>query len=103
MNPRLAHLEKLVSAGTQDPFVIYALAMEYQREARMNESLEVFERVISEHPTYLPSYLMAGNAWAKEGDSEKARATYLAGISQAKAAGDAHTQGEIEDALAELS
>lgn len=103
MNPRLAHLEKLVQGGTQDPFVLYALAMEYQRETRTQESLDLFDRVLQEHPTYLPSYLMAGNALAKSGNSEKARAVYEAGIVQAQNAGDAHTQGEIEDALSELS
>lgn len=103
MNPRLAHLEKLVAAGTEDPFVIYALAMEYQREVRVEESLKVFTRVLSEHPSYLPSYLMAGNAWAKHGDVDKAKEILRAGIEKAQAAGDGHTQGEIEDALAELS
>lgn len=103
MNPRLAHLEKMVQAGTQDPFVLYALAMEYQKEGQTQQCLTLFDRVMSEYPDYLPSYLMAGTALAKHGQVPKAKEVLEKGILKAQAAGDAHTQGEIQDALAELS
>lgn len=103
MNPRMQHLESLVAAGTQDPFVLYALALEYQRDQRMEECLALFDRVLAEHPSYLPAYLMAGSAMAKQGQSERAKAVFEKGILQAQAAGDGHTQGEIEDALGAIS
>lgn len=103
MNPRLAHLEKLVDAGTKDPFVLYALALEYQKEGQSEQCLSLFDRVMSEHPDYLPSYLMAGTALAKYGQVPKAKEVLEKGIVKAQAAGDDHTQGEIQDALAELS
>lgn len=103
MNPRLKHLESLVAAGTEDPFVLYALALEYQRETRTEESFELFDRVLREHPSYLPSYLMAGTALAKHGQIDRAKAVLEQGIQRAQAAGDTHTEGEIEDALSELA
>lgn len=103
MNPRLAHLEKLVHNGTSDPFVLYALALEYQKEGRSEACLGLFDRVMAEHPDYLPSYLMAGMALSKQGQRPKAKEVFEKGILKAQAAGDAHTEGEIQDALAEIS
>lgn len=103
MNPRLAHLEKMVEAGTQDPFVLYALAMEYQKEGQTEQCLSFFDRVMAEHPDYLPAYLMAGTALAKNGQVPKAKQVLEQGILKAQAQGDSHTQGEIQDALSELA
>ena len=99
---RLAMLKKMVAERPEEPFAHYGLAMELRKLGHDAEANAAFEALMQKHEGYLPTYLMAGNHFAAQGDKDKARAVYQKGLQVAGAAGDAHTQGEIEVALAEL-
>lgn len=99
---RLAMLQKMVTERPGEPFVHYGLAMELRKLGRGDEARQAFATLLAEHPTYMPSYLMAGNQLAEIGDKAAARAVYEHGIEVARGAHDEHTQGEIEAALGEL-
>lgn len=100
---RLAALEKMVAAGTKDPFPLYGLALEYRSAGRAEDALNVFARMRAEFASYVPQYLMAGQMLSELGRKDEARSVLEAGITAARAARDSHAAGELESALAGLS
>jgi len=99
---RLEMLEKLVSDGSKDAFVWYALAMEYSGAGRIDDAVRTFGSLREIDPAYVPMYLMCGTILAKAGRSDEARTWLTQGTAAARAKGDAHALGEIESALAGL-
>lgn len=95
-------LQDMVRQRPDEPFPKYGLAMELAKLERVEQASEAFDSLLEAHPDYVAAYLMAGNHFAKQGDAAKARATYDRGVEVAKAAGDDHTVGELEVALADL-
>ncbi|MFO7180937.1 MAG: tetratricopeptide repeat protein [Pseudomonadota bacterium] len=103
MNKRLATLIQMTSAGTQDPFVWYALALEYRKEGRVEEALATFTTLRERNPDYLPMYLMAGQMLLENDRREAAREWLGAGIALARRKGDGKTLSELEATLDEAS
>jgi predicted Zn-dependent protease len=99
MNKRLAMLESLTSGGKADAFAWYGLGMEYRRDGRREDAVRTFEHLRSQHPDYLPVYLMAGQTLVEASRSEDARAWLSAGVELARAQGNSHALGELESAL----
>lgn len=98
MSKRLDFLLK-VTAGSDDPFAWYGLAMEYRTLSRFDEALAAFERLKARAPDYVPMYLMCGQMLDSMGRREDARAWITAGIAAARSKGDAHALSELEGAL----
>lgn len=101
MSKRLEMLQAMAQRGS-DPFALYALAMEYAKLERTAEALSTFEGLRQSNPDYLPMYLMAGQLLAAEQRSDEAREWFTAGLGVARMQGNAHTQSELETALASL-
>jgi len=99
---RLAYMEKVTSDGTTDPFPWYGLALEYRNLERYDESLQTFTTLRTNHPSYVPMYLMCGQMLEKAGRTEDAREWLAAGVLAATKGGDGHARGELEAALATL-
>lgn len=101
---RLAMLEKMAAGAEtgRDPFVLYGLALEYDKRGRSDEALSTFERLRALDPSYVPQYLMCGNLLAKLRRDDDARGWYRAGIEAARAKGDGKALSELESALDEL-
>ncbi len=97
MSKRLAFLEQTTRAGKADAFAWYALALEYRTLERHDEALATFEQLRTEHPGYVPAYLMRAQLLGQLGRRDEARAACDEGIAKARAAGDAHAQSELED------
>ncbi len=102
MNKRLMMLESMTQSGKADAFAWYGLAMEYRRDGRTAEALRTFETLRSQHPDYLPQYLMAGQTLIDAARPEEARAWLKSGIALAEAQHNSHALGELESALAGL-
>ncbi len=102
VNKRLAYLEKVTRDGTTDPFPWYGLALEYRNLERWDESLQTFTTLRTQHPDYVPAYLMCGQMLEKAGRKDEARAWLEAGIEAARKKKDGHALSELESALAAL-
>jgi predicted Zn-dependent protease len=102
MNKRIVFLQQLVADGKADSFARYALALEFKKEGRIDESLVAFETLRAEDPDYLPQYLMAGQMLIDSDRKTEARAWLEPGLGVAKAQGNSQAAGEIESALADL-
>lgn len=102
MNKRLQMLEKLVADGSSDPFHHYALALEYQSAGESERALERFQLLREAHPTYLPTYLIAGSLLAELDRGSEARPWFVQGLELAQNQGNAKAVSELREALADL-
>jgi len=99
---RLALLQQFVAQKPDDPFARYGLAMEMNKRGLAAQANAAFVELMSRHPTYVPAYLMAGNALLAQGDPAGARDVFTRGAAAARQAGDDHALGELEAARAAL-
>jgi Flp pilus assembly protein TadD len=101
---RLASLRAMLEKNPKDAFAAYGLAMELARTpATVDEALRVFRTLLEATPDYLPAYFQLGSLLARGGDTDEARAVYVAGIALAARLGDSHTGEELRAALDILS
>lgn len=101
MTDRIEMLEKMVAEGTTDPFVRYALALEYKKLGQPDDALSAFETLRAEHEGYLPMYLMAGQLLIELERYTEARPWLERGLSVAKAQGNSKAENELRAALVE--
>lgn len=92
---RRQHIEELLAADPTDVFLKYALAKELVSEGDIPSAIAAFDRVIAEHPDYVPAYFQKGQTLAGEGETEAARSVLERGIDVAKQVGDRHAEGEM--------
>jgi tetratricopeptide (TPR) repeat protein len=98
---RLNQLEQFYKDEPQDPFNLYALALEYLK-LDLHKSRECFDRLLTEHSQYLPTYYHAAKLYQDLNDREQAIAIYEKGIALAKKINDAKAIRELQSAYQEL-
>lgn len=98
---RIAQLQKFYEEDPQDPFNVYALALEYLKSDPA-KSRSLFEILLQEHSGYLPTYYHAAKFFQDAGDREKAIALYEKGISLAATLKDAKALRELRSAYDEM-
>jgi len=103
MPNRLEVLEQMVARGTNDPFPMYGLALEYRSLGRTDDALRAMGDLRARVPDYVPQYLMAAQILRASSRVEEAREWAEAGLVVASRSRDAHAAGELEAVLAELS
>jgi len=99
---RRQKLEAMLLASPNDQMLRYMLAMELDKEAEHDRSLELFGSLMNEAPPYVPAFLMAGQLLARLERLEEARSTYRTGILEAERQGNDHAAGEMNGFLQSL-
>lgn len=99
MSKRLEMFDTMIAKGSTDPFVHYARAMELRSLERNQEAIAAFGEVATKFPSYVPTYLMAGQLAAAMGENAVARDFLERGLEAARAAGDAKARGEMQGVL----
>jgi tetratricopeptide (TPR) repeat protein len=99
---RLEVLKNMLAHDPSNAFARYGLAMEYVSSGALDQAAPEFEALLAAHPGYLAGYFHYGQTLEKLGRQADARSVYLRGIEACASKGDAHTQSEIEAALALL-
>ncbi len=80
MNPeRASQLRKLLENDPNDPFLKYALALEYV-DHNTEYSFRLFTELIKDHPDYAPTYYHAANLFTDLGYMDLAKDTFEKGI-----------------------
>ena len=102
MTDRRQKIEALLADDPTDTFLRYSLALELEKEANHDRSLELLRELASGSPPYVPAFFMAGQQLARLGRIDESRAILRDGIEQARLAGDAHAAGEMSEFLARL-
>jgi tetratricopeptide (TPR) repeat protein len=83
----------------QDPFLNYAIAMEYRAAADKENAWEYFNRILETQPDYLPVYYQAASLAMEQHEFKKAIALYQKGIEVAGSQKEFKTLGELSTAL----
>jgi tetratricopeptide (TPR) repeat protein len=96
---RMTTLQAMMRDKPDDPFLIFALALEYKSAGDHVESRVYFERLVNKHPDYVPTYYQYGKMEEENSNIEVATKLYKLGIEKAKAANDTKTVRELQQAI----
>ena len=99
VNPdsRLMQLQAFLEEDPNDPFLLYALATEYQ-PTDVGKALVYFEQLLANHPDYLATYYQVAHLYAELGREEQAKQAFEKGIAKAKDQKQAKTEQELQNA-----
>lgn len=98
---RLNQLLQFLKDDPDDPFLLYALALEYAKTDH-SKALAYFEKLLDEHPDYIATYYHAARLYADLGEREKAEHAFDTGIEKAKAQQEALALRELQNAYNEF-
>lgn len=98
---RLKQLEEFARNDPDDPFNLYALALEYQKSDR-HKALGIFNDLVTHHEKYIPTYYHFGKLCIEVGDQEKAKMIFEKGIVIAGQHKELKAMRELKAALDEL-
>jgi tetratricopeptide (TPR) repeat protein len=98
---RLDQLLGFLKDDPNDPFTIYAIALEYSKSDE-KKALEYFDKLLSEHPTYVATYYHAGKLLEKLGNKEEAEKVYKKGIEVSRSERKMHALSELQSAYNQL-
>lgn len=94
---RLEQLIKFLEESPDDPFVLYALALEYKATNR-EQTTQLFNQLLENHPDYLATYYQAALNKEESGEKEEAISLYKAGMELARKQNDPSTLKELKAA-----
>ncbi|HMR20361.1 MAG TPA: tetratricopeptide repeat protein, partial [Sphingobacterium sp.] len=91
---RLQQIQEFLAESPQDPFLNYALTMEYVKLGRDEEALQCFEKMVSEFPDYVGTYYHFGKFLEKNNHRNRAEEVYNTGIAVARTNRKMHALSE---------
>lgn len=97
-NQRLEKLQAFFQENPNDPFLLFALAQEYQKLEQDQKALEHYHILTERHPSYVGTYYHLGKLQEKLEAPAQAFSTYRRGMEVAKSAGDNHAFSELAGA-----
>ena len=100
---RREKIEAMLADSPQDPFLNYALALEWEKEDQPEKSLTLFRTLMESDPPYVPAFFMAGQLLVKLDRLEEAATALTRGATNADAQGDDHAAAEMRAFLATFS
>jgi tetratricopeptide (TPR) repeat protein len=96
---RLRQIQEFLKENPQDPFLHYALTMEYVKLEQTDNALSGFEKMVNDFPDYVGTYYHFGKFLEKNEDSERATEVYKKGIEIARKNRKMHALSELQGAL----
>lgn len=99
MDNRLAQLQEFLQETPDDPFLKYALIMEYLKLENLEKAKEGFEELLLKHEDYVGSYYHFGKLLEKMVDTDRALKVYEKGMQIAKSKRNMHAFGELQGAF----
>ncbi len=100
---RMEKLRAFLGANPTDSFLQHALALEYVKVEEDEKARQIFEKLLSENPSYVGSYYHLAKLLERANEKETALEWYLKGMAQAREAGDNHSYNELLAAFEELN
>ena len=101
MASRIQQLEGFVNEDPNDPFNLYALALE-QSKSDGRKAIEIFNQLLKRHPDYVPTYYQLGKLYIDFSENEKALEVFDLGIEVASDKKDNKAFRELQSAKHEL-
>jgi Flp pilus assembly protein TadD len=103
MAPRKQMLMSMLAQDPADPFLHYALALEFIKENNIGEATSALEHIVATFPHYLGSYYQLGKLYEQQEQFEQASRVYQTGIALAQQQGHKKTLTELKGALAGIT
>src|SRR5688500_17641487 len=97
MNTRLEKLLKFYNEDPDDPFTIYAIALEYL-STNKEEARKHFEILLQIHEDYIGTYYHAAQLYIDLGFNDKAKETFEKGIALSEKRNNQHALRELKSA-----
>ncbi|MBL0308435.1 MAG: hypothetical protein IPP77_01700 [Bacteroidetes bacterium] len=95
---RLEKLKEMEQASPGDTFLKFAIALEYM-SSNKEESIRLFELILHQTPTYIPTYYQLGKLHEEMDNRKRAVEVYRLGMKQSEAASEKKTLRELQEAL----
>ena len=92
-------IEAMLQTHPSDPFLHYALALEWQKEGDLQKAIDHLLELKSLKSDYLALYYQLGKMYESLGQNEMAVDTFIDGRRLAKNIGDIKAAGELSEAL----
>lgn len=96
---KIEQLLDFLKEEPDDPFLNYALALEYIKAGAKDEALHQLEELVSQSPDYLATYYQLGKVLEGRQRMAEAEEVYKKGMEIAKAQRNKHTFNELEGAF----
>ena len=102
MPAKLDQLLQFLKLTPNEPFILFALAKEYENLAQRETALEYYTQLVKNHPNYVGTYYHLGKLHEQQQDFRKAFYTYQKGMDVARNQGDQHALSELAGAKLNL-
>ena len=99
---RQEELEAFLADDPNDPFLHYALALEYQKAGENDEYQFRLEWLVQEHQGYLATYYQLGKCYETTNKIKEASDIFKRGMALAELQKNKNTFNELKSALEEL-
>ncbi len=96
-NSKIEQLLGFLKEEPNDPFTLYALALEYEA-VEPEKTKTYFELLLTQHPDYLATYYLAGKFYEKR-NKESSKKIYQDGMALALRQGKSKAFNELRNAL----
>jgi predicted Zn-dependent protease len=98
-NKRIGMLQQMLDKEPHDPFLNYAIALEYAAIGEDKEAIRIIEALLNLDPGYLAGYYQLGKLYELQNETEKAIEVYKKGREVALQTQNLKTLGELNEAL----
>lgn len=102
MSTRIDALNDMIKAEPTDPFLHYALALEFEKAEQIHKAITTLENLKTNHTNYLPTYYKLGKLYELLLNNVAANAVYRLGVVIAKKQNETKTLGELNEAILNL-
>lgn len=96
---RIKQLEEFLRESPEDPFLHYALTMEYLKLGDWLQTRKGFEHMVESYPDYVGTYYHYGKFLESLGEKNLAKNIYSIGVDVAKNANNRHAMNELLGAI----
>lgn len=102
MSKRLEQLQAFLEKSPEEPFILFAIAKEYEKIQADAKALEYYALLVEKKPDYVGTYYHYGKLLEKTEKDVQAFKMYIKGMEIARKAGDQHSLSELAAAKMEL-
>ncbi|HRH57717.1 MAG TPA: tetratricopeptide repeat protein [Chitinophagales bacterium] len=99
---RIERLKSLIVENPNDTFALFALAKEYEKIGELENSVQLFEKLLVIDSKYVGAYYHLGKTYEQLDEVKKALNIYEAGIIIAQELKDTHALSELKNAKMNL-
>ncbi|WP_421939724.1 tetratricopeptide repeat protein [Pedobacter sp.] len=96
---RISKLLAFLESEPNDPFILYALATEYNNTNDKEKAYSFYLQLTDKHPDYVGTYYHLGKLYEKDGEKDKAIGIYQKGMEVARSKRDMHAFSELQGAF----